>query len=66
MKFELEIELGNDAMKTPRHVRQALQEVITKLKADGFGQKCANGTCAESIRDQNGNTVGYYKYRKQT
>lgn len=66
MKFELEIELGNDAMKTPRNVGRALKEVAAKLTREGFGQKCANGTCAESIRDINGNTVGYFKCRKQT
>ena len=65
MTFTLTIELGNDAMKSPRHVAKALKEVAARLNADGFGQERGDsGYFTESIRDVNGNTVGNYVARK--
>jgi hypothetical protein len=58
MKFTLEIELGNDAMRTPWDVAGALSSAVMALQdnsrdlADG-----ENGI----LRDFNGNTVGGWK-----
>ncbi len=59
--FSITIELGNDAMQTPRHVAAALIGIAAKLRAHGFGQQCADGYCAESVMDVNGLRVGQYK-----
>lgn len=49
--FTMKIELGNDSMRTHRHVAQALRVVADRLlRADTTG----------SIRDDNGNTVGRF------
>lgn len=51
MKFLLTIEMGNEAMRTPEDVAEALMKVGTKLarrESDGVGV----------ISDANGNTVG--------
>lgn len=51
MKFTLTIELGNDAMKSPEDIADALRKAASHIQA-GYG----NG----SVRDLNGNTVGSY------
>lgn len=53
MKFQLEIELGNDAMQTTEDVAEALEQVAKELSliVSGWG----------SIRDRNGNKVGTWK-----
>lgn len=50
--FELEIELGNDAMQSGPDVATALREVAAKIENDLE----ARGM----IRDRNGNSVGEY------
>ncbi len=59
--FTITLELGNDAMQTPRHVAAALIAVAARLRTHGFGQQCAGGYCTESVMDINGNRVGSYK-----
>lgn len=56
-KFTLEIQLGNDAMKTPAHVADALAKV-TKQVPHIIMLK--GGTV--KILDENGNSVGSWKY----
>ena len=61
MKFQLEIELGNDAMQT-------LDDVITALKASrkslADGGDVLNAHDRDILRDENGNTVGSWKVVK--
>jgi hypothetical protein len=56
MKLTIEIELGNDAMRTGRDVETTLRDVGTRVRA------ALPGVIARSdegrIRDVNGNTVG--------
>lgn len=54
-RFELRIELGNDAMSERRHVAGALREVASDLE-----EARPNGRVA--IRDLNGATVGSYEF----
>jgi hypothetical protein len=57
MKFKLEIELGNDGMRTKEHLQLALREVAEALKdAHAFGGE-------GRIKDSNGNTVGKWSLR---
>ena len=58
MKFTLEIELGNDAMRTARDLAETLIETDNKIRA--LGVKKANGS---KIMDANGNSVGYWDLR---
>ena len=53
MKFELEIEMGNEAMSDYEDAEMALRDVAERI-ADGY----ARG----KIRDRNGNTVGSWKF----
>ena len=52
MKFILEIELGNDAMRSCYHVAKALRDLAKRLKD--------TGDMEGKIRDINGNTVGSF------
>lgn len=64
MKFTLEIELGNDAMRKPKHVASALKGIADTLSDRiGMGQSIgAFGSNTEGrIRDINGNTVGKWE-----
>lgn len=66
MYFNLKIELGNDAMKSPHHVAYALKQIASRISFEGFGQSRGElGTFTESIRDVNGNTVGHYVVTKE-
>jgi len=59
-KFFLEIDLGNDAMKTPEDIGGALQRVgrmVEQTHDPKFGEWKNN------IRDINGNKVGFYEVR---
>lgn len=56
--FKLEIELGNDAMKTAFHVSTALVQVANKLRKL---RSTAPGTEAK-IMDDNGNSVGRWEF----
>lgn len=56
MKFKLEINLGNDAMRSLGDIRDALRELITKTRA----YPCViEDRC--KIFDKNGNSVGYWE-----
>jgi hypothetical protein len=56
VRFELGIELGNDAMRTWAHVRRALRELINR--DGGPAQRSPQPGEGGRILDVNGNTVG--------
>lgn len=57
-KLVLELELGNDAMKLPQHVSDALAAVAKQVPhvvmSKGISTK---------IKDVNGNTIGKWEYK---
>lgn len=53
--FHLEIELGNDAMRRPVDLADALH---------GIGQKVLKGAREGSVRDANGNRVGTFHFEE--
>ena len=57
-KLVLEIELGNDGMKLPQHVSEALAAVAKQVPhvvmSKGISTK---------IKDVNGNTIGFWSYK---
>lgn len=55
MTFNLKIELENAAMEEPLDVVTALQDVAGKIQKYGFESG------RNRIRDENGNTVGYWE-----
>jgi hypothetical protein len=57
--FKLAINLGEDAMKDPAHVAEALREVATHIE-----EMIPVGSVSEkkNIMDDNGNTVGSWTY----
>lgn len=57
-KFILEIELGNDAMKLPAHVAEAVAAVAKQIP-----HVIIRGGGSIKIRDSNGNTVGTWSYK---
>ena len=57
MKFELEIELGNEAMLNAEDVAATLAQVAHELKFSRVSSGI-NG----NIRDINGNTVGSWEF----
>lgn len=57
-KFILEIELGNDAMKLPAHVAEAVAAAVKQIP---HVAPIKGGTV--KIRDANGNTVGSWGYK---
>jgi hypothetical protein len=57
MIFKLEIELGNDAMKTPGHVADKLQELSRRVR----GAKLQDGEGAK-VLDLNGTSVGRWRF----
>ena len=63
MKFKLEIELGNDAMRTARHVNAALRKVAASILChedddeEGLEGKVISGV----ILDENGRKVGRWE-----
>jgi hypothetical protein len=59
-KFILEIDLGNEAMKTDDQVAEHLEHVAARLKQYGFG------TGEHPIRDINGNVVEQYEIEMGT
>jgi len=52
-KFTLEIDLGDDAMKTGADVASALENVARRV---------CQGADVGKIRDANGNTVGRFEF----
>lgn len=70
--FRLEIELGNDSMRTGRHVAKALREAARRIEADYPGVldgNYANGAPkrinTESLRDENGNRIGGWSVKPE-
>jgi hypothetical protein len=59
-KFVLEIELGNDAMQTGSDIASAIRRVADHVEEMGT----AVVAFKETIRDLNGNSVGYFKVTK--
>lgn len=57
-RFQLTIELGNDAMRSMRDVAAALQRVADALKHEGIDDV---DWPSGRIRDVNGNTVGQWE-----
>lgn len=59
-RIVVEIELGNDAMKTGNHVGDALRDLGGYIRHD-IGRN--EPTCRDEgkIRDVNGNTVGFWR-----
>ena len=55
-RFILEIELGNDAMRSPVHIRDALMAIADKIRYDD-----QLDDLTQNIRDYNGNVVGHYE-----
>jgi uncharacterized protein (DUF2141 family) len=64
MKFTLEIELGNDAMRSYQDIRDALKQVI--LSAGSCASSHARPTDGDGakIMDLNGNSVGTWGVTK--
>ncbi len=56
MQFTLQIELGNDVMRTREDVARALKETIARLQRGHENSK---------IRDLNGNVVGEWSYENE-
>lgn len=56
-KFTIEIEIGNSAMMRPHHVAAAVEKISKQLPHVIMlkGQTV-------KIQDENGNTVGFWKY----
>ena len=52
-KFKCEIELGNDAMQSNEQIARALLDVADALLSTDIG----------NIRDENGNTVGFWEVK---
>jgi hypothetical protein len=64
MKFKLEIKLGNDAMKSARHLSaklSAISEYILSLEEDDRDDDFAGRVISSIIRDENGNKVGTWE-----
>jgi hypothetical protein len=61
MKFKLEIEMGNAAMRTKNHLCQALRQVATRFISCWY--PVAKGE-SHTIQDANGNTVGRWTFEE--
>ena len=59
-EFELEITLGNDDMRTPADVADALERVASQLRVPCIASQ---GESHQTLRDGNGNTVGGWTLR---
>lgn len=57
-KFVIEIDLGNDAMRLPQHVQEALANVAKKIPHVAMSKGVTS-----KILDANGNQVGTWGYR---
>jgi len=55
--FRVVIVLGNDAMKTPENVANALREIAEAVAKTGVREG--------NVVDGNGNVVGTFKYAKR-
>lgn len=61
MKFIVEIELGNDQMKTPVHLSGALLALSRRIQDIPSVRREDDGR----IKDLNGNTVGSWKLTRE-
>lgn len=57
-KFKLNIEMGNDAMQTPRELAEALRELATRVESIEEDETNAGA----KVLDDNGNEVGAWEY----
>jgi hypothetical protein len=57
-KLVLELELGNDAMKLPQHVSDALAAVAKQVPHVVMSKGIMT-----KIKDVNGNTIGFWSYK---
>ena len=64
MKFVVEIELGNDAMRTGRHLGEALADLAGHIRHD-IGAREPSFRDEGSIRDENGNKVGSWRFEPE-
>ena len=67
MRFLLEIELGNDAMQTPADLARSLQVVVGELAILALEVHRSGPELrlvSSSIRDDNGNTVGSFRFEE--
>ena len=55
--FKLEIELGNDAMRSPFHIARVLEAIAKRLD-----RKDDHDHESRAINDNNGNRVGVWTY----
>lgn len=68
MKFKLDIEIGNDAMRTVDDVNNALLRVAHEVwdlrgySPEADEERMSTGVLDGFIRDENGNTVGQYGF----
>jgi len=61
MKFTLEIELGNDAMRSYRDIREALSDVSGHIAMHKIGHVKPYDGDGRKIMDINGNSVGKWE-----
>lgn len=60
-KFTLEIELGNEAMKSDADIARALRQVANRLRENKYVATVKGyGDVTRGIMDRNGNTVGFW------
>lgn len=62
MVFRLEIELGNDAMRTPNDVRLAVERSLQQQTVMLVGLLVGH---VGAVHDENGNTVGRWRVDAQ-
>ncbi len=55
--FKIELDMGNDAMQSAEDVAGALIRIAAMVKRDGLLRNSE-----QSVRDDNGNCVGTFKY----
>lgn len=60
-RFNIVINLGNDAMRTPQHVAAALAEIAASLQTARPFNKWGPSSLSEPVRDVNGSTVGQWE-----
>lgn len=60
MKFTLEIDLGNDAMRDWQDVRDVLRQTIMRVGARTNSHNQPTAGDGAKVLDENGNWVGYW------
>lgn len=61
MRLVIEIEMGNDAMKTGTHAGTALLDLAGHIRHE-IGRREPTYRDEGKIRDVNGNTVGFWRF----